>query len=273
MSDAERSQGGTPDSGGPSNMARVGSSSSVTISAGANNGGSVTRTGTPCGGRGRYNPLMEDLRERSPEPDEDFKMEEQPTAWLVKVPRFLYEGWSKLSQDDLNLGTVRVYDADHRGRQRIELILPSAPEAPIPLPEYDPATAGRNLKRIPRQYEVKLSSDAAETAQRNIFAFREKEEDDDEDDDGDVDIDDADEDIAATAAIGSGASSRSTSFRKRKRPKSEESNSCVHCVRGEADESPGNIFPRHLSQHGIRRQNHQRSGCEGDIAIYQWALE
>lgn len=50
------------------------------------------------------------LRERSPEPDEDMRMDEQPTAWLVKVPRFLYEGWSSLSQEDQQLGFVRVYE-------------------------------------------------------------------------------------------------------------------------------------------------------------------
>lgn len=219
MSDYERSQGATPSGSGgmaasssSSSMARVGSSSSANGSVAPGGGG---------GGRQRYNPLMEDLRERSPEPDEDFRMEEQPTAWLVKVPRFLYEGWSKITEDDLNLGTVRVYDADHRGRQRIELILPSAPDAPIPLPEYDPATAGRNLKRIPRQYEVKLSSEAADTTKRNIFAFREKaEEEGNEDEDGDVDIDDADEDIAAAGGSNESSSQRS-SMRRRKRPKSE----------------------------------------------------
>ncbi|CAO1632529.1 unnamed protein product [Parajaminaea phylloscopi] len=213
MSDAERSRGATPSG---ANMTRVNSSSSVAATGEGSNGG---RVGTPLAGRSRYNPLMEDLRERSPEPDEDFRMEEQPTAWLVKVPRFLYEGWSKLSEEDLNLGTVRVYDADHKGRQRIELLLPSAPNAPIPLPEYEPATAGRNVKRIPRQYEVKLSSDASETTKRNIFAFREKELTEPGAEDGDVDIDDADEDIAAAAAAASASTSQTSRYRRRPRPK------------------------------------------------------
>lgn len=137
-------------------------------------------------------------------------MDQQPTAWLVKVPRFLYDGWSQLSEDDLNLGTVRVYDTDHKGKQRIELILPSV-GAPIPLPEYDPEVAGRNVKRIPRQYEVNLTSEATETAKRNIFAFKEKQEDLDGNGNikGDDDIDT--EDDSPDASKGG--------FKRRKKPK------------------------------------------------------
>ncbi|PWN20677.1 hypothetical protein BCV69DRAFT_277372 [Microstroma glucosiphilum] len=164
-------------------MSRVNSSSSMkngVPSAAASS--SNTRSAPPAD-------YLDQQRERSPEPDEDFRMEEQETAWLVKVPRFLYDGWSNLTQDDLNLGKVRVYDADSKGHQRIELILPSAPEAPIPLPEYDPASAGRDVKRIPRNYDLKLTSEAQQTAKKNIFAFREKHEGDDEeelDDDEDI---------------------------------------------------------------------------------------
>ncbi|CAO1624273.1 unnamed protein product [Sympodiomycopsis kandeliae] len=132
-------------------------------------------------------------RERSPEPDEDLRMEETPTAWLVKVPRFLYEGWSQISEDDLNLGTVRVYDADHKGRQRIELILPSAPDAPIPIPMYDPNVT-KEVRRIPRQYDVKLTSEPQETLKRNIFAFKEKQEKREDDEDSDEDEDDSNDD-------------------------------------------------------------------------------
>jgi hypothetical protein len=92
---------GTPSG---SNMSRVNSSSSM-------------RNGVPSAAASSSNAktapppdYLDQQRERSPEPDEDFKMEEQETAWLVKVPRFLYDGWSNLTQDDLNLGKVRVYE-------------------------------------------------------------------------------------------------------------------------------------------------------------------
>lgn len=92
-----------------------------------------------------------------------------------------------------------AHSADHRGKQRIELILPSAPDAPIPLPEYDPAQAGRNVKRIPRQYDVKLSSDANETVKRNLFAFKEMAEEEEEDaaegTEGEMDVEDADDSV------------------------------------------------------------------------------
>lgn len=101
--------------------------------------------------------------------------------------------------------------ADSKGQQRIELILPSAPDAPIPLPEYDPASAGRDVKRIPRNYDLKLTSEAQQTAKRNIFAFREKHEGDDEEE-----LDD-DEDISSAG----GSSSTTRPLWRRKRAKSE----------------------------------------------------
>lgn len=83
-------------------MARTGSGASTKNSA----NGSNSNNGADAGGESSTVPIWE----RSPEPDEDLRMDQEPTAWLVKVPRFLYEGWSALSEDDLNLGTVRVYE-------------------------------------------------------------------------------------------------------------------------------------------------------------------
>lgn len=107
--------------------------------------------------------------------------------------------------------------ADHKGQQRIELNLPSAPYLPIPLPEYDPTASGRNIKKIPRQYEVKLTSRAEETWMRNIFAFREREErvkrrkngdegqgeddDDEENDDDGESLDDEEDDRDTQASV------------------------------------------------------------------------
>jgi TFIIF, beta subunit N-terminus len=44
------------------------------------------------------------------EPDEDLDLNEAHNqVWLVKVPKFLWDGWSKVKQDGVHLGTVRVY--------------------------------------------------------------------------------------------------------------------------------------------------------------------
>jgi transcription initiation factor TFIIF subunit beta len=50
-------------------------------------------------------------RAESPEPDEELDTTNgQHTMWLVKVPRFLLQGWMKVDEEDRRLGTVRVYE-------------------------------------------------------------------------------------------------------------------------------------------------------------------
>lgn len=50
-------------------------------------------------------------REMSPEPDLDLNLSRgMHQVWLVKVPKFLIEGWSHVERDDVPLGTVRVYE-------------------------------------------------------------------------------------------------------------------------------------------------------------------
>lgn len=103
-----------------SDMASSSSMSRLASGSGSGSGGpsSASRSNTPntaapsssATNKAALQALVDAERERSPEPDEDFRMDEQPTAWLVKVPRFLYEGWSQITQDDLNLGKVRVYE-------------------------------------------------------------------------------------------------------------------------------------------------------------------
>ena len=47
----------------------------------------------------------------SPEPDEDLDTSlGRHQVWLVKVPKFLIQGWGSIKKDDLRLGTVRVYE-------------------------------------------------------------------------------------------------------------------------------------------------------------------
>ena len=64
-------------------------------------------------------------REHSPEPDLDLDLTRGThQVWLVKVPKFLIDGWSRIQHDDVPLGHVRVYDPDENGNQPMELILP-----------------------------------------------------------------------------------------------------------------------------------------------------
>lgn len=73
-----------------------------------------SRGSTPYG-RGAPGPSSPSLRKRereeSPEPDEELETSEgKHSMWLVKVPRFLLEGWTKVDEEDKKLGTVRVYE-------------------------------------------------------------------------------------------------------------------------------------------------------------------
>lgn len=112
----------------------------------------------------------------SPEPDEDLNLAEgKHPVWLVKIPKFLLQAWSALRTDDLRLGTVRVYDPDHTGHQRMELLLPDPPSPAVPTEPGKPKNP--RWDTIPRAYDLKLTSDSAATLKRNIYAFREKLED------------------------------------------------------------------------------------------------
>ncbi len=45
------------------------------------------------------------------EPDEDLDVSEAHNqVWLVKVPKFLHQGWGMIGKEGLHLGTVRVYE-------------------------------------------------------------------------------------------------------------------------------------------------------------------
>ncbi|SPO23622.1 related to TFG2 - TFIIF subunit (transcription initiation factor), 54 kD [Ustilago trichophora] len=116
------------------------------------------------------------LSRLSPEPDEDLDLTEgKHPVWLVKIPKFLLQAWSAIRTDDLRLGTVRVYDPDHTGHQRMELLLPDPPQPAVPT---EPGKSKNpRWDTIPRAYDLKLTADSAATLKRNIYAFREKVED------------------------------------------------------------------------------------------------
>lgn len=76
--------------------------------------------------------------------------------------------------------------ADHRGNQRMELLLPQPPEPPIPLPPSHPYLQ----TNYPRKYDLRLTSEQGSARVRNLYAFKERQEGGDEDDDDDVDDDD-----------------------------------------------------------------------------------
>lgn len=111
-------------------------------------------------------------REHSPEPDLDLDLTRgMHQVWLVKVPKFLIDGWSRIQQDDVPLGHVRVYDPDENGNQPMELILPESPAWPIPI--EDPLVRSQ-FAHMPRKYDMKLTSTTSETYAKNLYAFEEE---------------------------------------------------------------------------------------------------
>lgn len=117
-------------------------------------------------------------REHSPEPDLDLDLTRGThQVWLVKVPKFLIDGWSRIQHDDVPLGHVRVYDPDENGNQPMELILPESPAWPIPI--EDPLVRSQ-FAHMPRKYDMKLTSSTSETYAKNLYAFEEELIDDDD---------------------------------------------------------------------------------------------
>ena len=111
-------------------------------------------------------------REHSPEPDLDLDLTRgMHQVWLVKVPKFLIDGWSRIQHDDVPLGHVRVYDPDENGNQPMELILPESPAWPIPI--EDPLVRSQ-FAHMPRKYDMKLTSSTSETYAKNLYAFEEE---------------------------------------------------------------------------------------------------
>ncbi|GAC97639.1 transcription factor subunit [Pseudozyma hubeiensis SY62] len=163
----------------------------------------------------------------SPEPDEDINLAEgKHPVWLVKIPKFLLQAWSSIRTDDLRLGTVRVYDPDHTGHQRMELLLPDPPAPAIPTEPGKP----RNPRwdTVPRAYDLKLTSDSASTLKRNIYAFRETLQD----------VDPSSSSSGLKKAEDSDDSSEDESGRSKKRGKTRRITSLCGTVTNEAALQP-----------------------------------
>jgi len=75
-----------------------------------------------------------------PDPDETLMMEQSAgRVWSVKIPKHIMERWSAIDEDDVQLGTIRVYDRDPKrgNNQRIMLLVPNGDEPSAPPEEYD----------------------------------------------------------------------------------------------------------------------------------------
>ncbi|KAI8138317.1 transcription initiation factor IIF, beta subunit-domain-containing protein [Fennellomyces sp. T-0311] len=66
--------------------------------------------------------------------DDDLKLDNSDTkVWLVKVPKFLADKWNSVDQDNVSLGSVRIYSEAPPGRSsRISLVLPENETDNIP---------------------------------------------------------------------------------------------------------------------------------------------
>ncbi|KLO15281.1 transcription initiation factor IIF, beta subunit [Schizopora paradoxa] len=83
---------------------------------------------------------VKDEEELQPDPDETLMMEQSAgRVWSVKIPKHIMERWSATDEDDVQLGTIRVYDRDpkNKDRQRIMLIVPNPEDLTAPPEEYD----------------------------------------------------------------------------------------------------------------------------------------
>ncbi|KAI7857493.1 transcription initiation factor IIF, beta subunit-domain-containing protein [Circinella umbellata] len=89
-----------------------------------------------------FNPDVEALFEDDPGPldevvdddDDDLKLDNADTkVWLVKVPKFLANKWKQVDEDNVNLGSIRIYNEAPPGRSSaISLVLPESDTDPIP---------------------------------------------------------------------------------------------------------------------------------------------
>lgn len=98
-----------------------------------------------------------------PDPDEPLMMDAgNGRVWLVKIPRFLMQRWSKIDAEGVHLATVRVYHDDKAvsgKKPRIVLYLPN-PDNPSTIEGGD-------------EYEMDMINDQVEN--QIVIAEREKE--------------------------------------------------------------------------------------------------
>ncbi|GAN05258.1 transcription factor TFIIF complex beta subunit Tfg2 [Mucor ambiguus] len=69
---------------------------------------------------------------------EDLKLDDVNTkVWLVKVPKFLAEKWRAVDEDNVNLGSIRIYNKPPPGKSaNIALVLPEDETTPNLPKEY-----------------------------------------------------------------------------------------------------------------------------------------
>ncbi|KAH9016134.1 transcription initiation factor IIF, beta subunit-domain-containing protein [Lactarius pseudohatsudake] len=61
-----------------------------------------------------------------PDPDEHIMLESgQGRVWLVKIPKFLMERWSKFDAEGVQLAKIRIYDVPPGAAPRIVVLVPS----------------------------------------------------------------------------------------------------------------------------------------------------
>jgi len=61
-----------------------------------------------------------------PDPDEHIMLESgHGRVWLVKIPKFLMERWSKFDAEGVQLGKIRIYDVPPGAPPRIIVLVPS----------------------------------------------------------------------------------------------------------------------------------------------------
>lgn len=111
---------------------------------------------------------------------------------------------------------------DNEGNQRMELLLPDAPQPAIPI--TNPVIRAR-YANVPRRYDMRLTSSTQDTYGKNLYTFQERLVD--EDDTGShISVDDDDDVVLATGDSPSKSKGNAPPRRARKKRAHKLTRSC-----------------------------------------------
>ncbi|EJD52856.1 hypothetical protein AURDEDRAFT_111380 [Auricularia subglabra TFB-10046 SS5] len=79
-----------------------------------------------------FAPTEDTQIETEPDPDESLHLDQAHSMWMVKMPKFLLKRWTSVTEANIHLATIRVYDEVDpvTKTQRMEIILPDDPNEP-----------------------------------------------------------------------------------------------------------------------------------------------
>ncbi|KAH7108509.1 transcription initiation factor IIF, beta subunit [Auriculariales sp. MPI-PUGE-AT-0066] len=112
-------------------------------------------------------------REQEPDPEEEMNLSQAGNdVWLVKMPKFLLQRWSSVTEAGVKLGTIRVYEQHDpvTNMPRVEILLPEHdnPELTVPTASTSAAGSPQDSAQSSQQDEHQA---AVDRVQRELDAF------------------------------------------------------------------------------------------------------